>query len=156
MPLKMTAKTKGGKKLKAAIQNARKRGGVHAVQAGFFGSDKNEQGQPLSNVAAVQEFGAVLSRGAVVPERPFMRKANAAMRSDVLKAVRDNINPATLQVDDKTAEAVGKVMVEHIQSSILSTNDPANAPITRARKGGKTPLVDSGAMLDGVRYEVIQ
>ena len=156
MPLKMTAKTRGGKKLKAALQNARKRGGVHSVQAGFFGADKNEQGQPLSNIAAIQEFGAVLSRGAVVPERPFMRKANAAMREDALAAVRDNINPATLQVDSKTAEAVGKVMVEHIQSSILSTNDPANAPITRARKENDKPLVDTGAMIEGARFEVIE
>ena len=156
MPLKMTAKTRGGRKLKAAIQNARKRGGVHAVQAGFFGSDKNEQGQPLSNIAAIQEFGAVLSRGAVVPERPFMRKANAAMQDDLLGAVRDGIDPLTGQIDGATAARVGKVMVGHIQSSILSTNDPANAPITRARKGGKKPLVDTGAMIEGARFDVIE
>ena len=156
--LKMTAKTRGGKKLKAAIRaarNAHKGGGVHSVQAGFFSGSVNDQGQALTNIAANNEFGARRDDGVKIPERPFMRRANAAMQDDLLGAVRDGIDPLTGQIDGATAARVGKVMVGHIQSSILQTNDPENAPITRARKGGKLPLVDSGAMYEAVSYEII-
>ena len=65
------------------------------------------------------------------------------------------MNPATLAVDAATAAAVGETMKAKIQESIVGLTNPANAPITRARKGGKTPLVDSGDMHDALRYEVI-
>ena len=158
--LRMKTRTKGGKKLKAAIRAARNahKGGVHSVQAGFFSGsgNVNEQGQALTNIAANNEFGARRDDGVKIPERPFMRKANASMGKAVLEVVRDGIDPLTGQIDGATAARVGATMVNHIQSSILSTNDPENAPITTARKGGgKLPLVDSGAMYEAVSYEII-
>ena len=156
--LKMTAKTRGGKNLKRAIAKARQAqaSGVHSVQAGFFSGAVNEQEQPLTNIAANNEFGARRDDGVKIPERPFMRKANASMGKAVLEVIKDGIDPLTGQIDGATAARVGATMVNHIQSSILSTNDPENAPITTARKGGKTPLVDTGAMYEAVRFEVIE
>ena len=157
--LRMKTRTKGGKKLKAAIRaarNAHKGGGVHSVQAGFFSGAVNEQGgQPITNIAANNEFGARRQDGAAIPERPFMRKANASMGDAVLKVVRDGIDPLTGQIDGATAARVGAAMVDQIQASIVELREPENAPITTARKGRNAPLVDSGAMFDAVSYEII-
>ena len=153
--LSMKTKTKGGRNLKRALDRVRKGGGVHSVQVGFFSDAVNSQGQTITNIAANNEFGARRDDGLVIPERPFMRRANATMRDDVVKVVQERVNPATLAVDAATAAAVGETMKAKIQESILDTNDPANAPITRARKGGNSPLVDSGDMHDAVSYEVI-
>ena len=156
--LKMTTRTKGGKKLKAAIRAARNahKGGVHSVQAGFFSGAVNEQGQALTNIAARNEFGARRDDGAAIPERPFMRKANATMRDDLVKVVRDGIDPLTGQIGGATAARVGATMVNHIQSSIVELREPENAPITRARKGRNAPLLDSGGMYEAVSYEIIE
>ena len=116
----------------------------------------NEQGQALTNIAANNEFGARRDDGAAIPERPFMRKANATMGDDLVKVVRDGIDPLTGQIDSATAARVGATMVNHIQSSIVELREPENAPITRARKGRNAPLVDSGAMYEAVSYEVIE
>ena len=155
--LRMKTRTKGGKKLKAAIRAARNahKGGVHSVQAGFFSGAVNEQGQALTNIAANNEFGARRDDGVKIPERPFMRKANASMGDAVLKVVRDGIDPLTGQIDGATAARVGAAMVDQIQSSIVELREPENAPITTARKGRNAPLVDSGAMYEAVSYEII-
>ena len=117
----------------------------------------NEQGQALTNIAARNEFGARRDDGAAIPERPFMRRANASMGKAVLEVVRDGIDPLTGQIGGATAARVGAAMVDHIRQSILTTNSPENAPITSARKGGgKLPLVDSGAMYEAVSYEIIE
>ena len=152
--LSMKTRTKGGRNLKRALDRI-KQGGVHSVQAGFFSEAVNSRDQPITNIAARNEFGARRDDGTVIPERPFMRNANVAMKEPALKAVRENINPVTLQVDASTAAAVGQVMVESIKESIVGLTNPANAPITRARKGGNSPLEDSGDMLGAVGYEVI-
>ena len=153
--LSMKTRTKGGRNFKRALDKM-KQGGVHSVQVGFFSDSVNGQGQPITNIAANNEFGARRDDGTIIPERPFMRRANAAMRDEVKKVISDRIDPATLAVDAGTAAAVGETMKAKIQESIVELANPANAPITRARKGSnKTPLVDSGDMHDAVRYEVI-
>ena len=119
--LRMKTRTKSSGKLKAAIRAARNahKGGVHSVQAGFFSGSVNEQGQPITNIAANNEFGARRDDGVRIPERPFMRRANASMGKAVLEVIKDGIDPLTGQIDGATAAKVGATMVNHIQSSIL-------------------------------------
>ena len=82
--LSMKTRTKGGRNLKRVISRVRQGGGgVHSVQVGFFSDAVNSQGLPLTNIAANNEFGARRDDGTVIPERPFMRHANATMRDDV-------------------------------------------------------------------------
>ena len=153
--LSMKTRTKGGRNLKRALDRIKQGGGVHSVQAGFFSEAVNSRDQPITNIAAHNEFGARRDDGTVIPERPFMRNANATMRDDLVKVVKEHVNPATLAVDAVTAAAVGETMKAKIQESIVGLTNPANAPITRARKGGNSPLEDSGDMHDAVSYEVI-
>ena len=156
--LNMKTRTKGGKNLKRFMQRARSAEGrgVTAVQAGFFGDAENKQGQEIAPIAAIQEFGAQLPNGTMIPERPFMRLAANRMRETLPKVIRDRVDPATLTVDGITAKAVGEAMVETIQTAIDDTTDPANAAITQRRKRGNRPLVDSGAMRDAVDHEAIE
>ena len=155
--LKMKIRTKGGKNLRRVMQQARRgAGGVSGVAAGFLTPSATDRGMPVTNIAALNEFGARRGDGGAIPERPFMRKANATMRDDLVKVVKERVNPATHVVDGATAARVGVTMVDHIQKSIVETSSPENAPITRARKGDDNPLVDSGKMHDAVDYEIIQ
>ena len=159
MGLELRVRTRGGKKLKAAIRKARaaKGQGVSAVAAGYLPDAKYPNGMPVAHIAAVQEFGAQLPNGAVIPERPAMRLAASRMREsgELTTIIKGKVDAQTLTVDTDTARAIGAAMVGEIQTAIDDTNQPANAPITQKRKRGKRPLVDSGTMRESVDYETI-
>ena len=152
--LSVKAKTKRTGNLKRVLKRAKSLSGVNSVQAGFLPNIKNEQGQPIAPIAAMQEFGAQLPRGGAIPERPFMRRANQRIPQAAREILRSRVNPETMKVDRSTAEAVGEAMVGEIRQAIDDTNEPANAPRTRGRKGRNQPLVNTGAMRDAVDYEV--
>ena len=154
--LSMKTRTKGGNNFRRALRNARRAAGVHSVQAGFFADPESVQGQPVTNIAATQEFGAELPKGGVIPERPFMRRANSRIPDKAREILRDRVDPETLRVDEATAAAVGKAMVKEIQTAIDETDKPENAPITRGRKGRDEPLQDTGEMRDAVEFRVIE
>ena len=154
--LSMKTKTKGGKNFKRFMRRARaaESRGVDAVQAGFFADAGNSQDMPITNIAALNEFGARRADGTVIPERPFMRRANERMKQSLPAVVARNIDPATGSIDTETARAVGETMKTEIQESIEAMKQPPNAPITRRRKDADNPLVDTGAMIEAVSYEI--
>lgn len=154
--LSVKAKTKSKGNLKRVLKRAKSLSGVHSVQAGFFSDARNAQGQPITNIAAHNEFGAMFRRGGAIPERPFMRRANSRIPQTAREILRKRVDPETLNVDTLTAAAVGEAMAKEIRQAIDDTNEPANAPITRRRKRRNSPLQDTGAMRDAVDYKVIE
>ncbi len=154
--LSVKAKTKRTGNLKRLVKRAKSLSGVHSVQAGFFADSVNAKGQPLTNIAAINEFGAQLRRGGAIPERPFMRRANQRIPQAAREILRSRVDPETLKVDTATAHDVGQAMVNQIRQAIDETKEPANAPITRGRKGRNQPLHDTGAMRDAVRHEIVE
>ena len=102
-----------------------------------------------------------------VPERPFFRRAIAEMEDGVSKIVKSGLDPKKMVVDEQLAGRVGAYVQGKIRDSIIALNDPPNSPKTIAQKrkklhgkkgtgGGETPLIDTGAMLDAVAWEVEQ
>ncbi len=141
----------GGRKLKAILIKGGK-GGVQSVRVGFFASARYEDGTSVVTVAASNEFG---NKASGIPERPFMRLANAAVRPKLEKVLKARLNPQRMIVDETTAGLLGETLKGEIQESIRNLRLPPNAPSTIERKGGKSnPLIDTGFMRLSVSYEV--
>ena len=159
--VKVTVKRTGGKKLQRLLREAGK-GGVSGVKVGFFSTAKYQDGTPVAAVAAWNEFGTKN-----IPERPFFRNALAESERGVSNILAKGIDTKKMVVDEQLAGRVGEYVQGKIRDSIIALNDPPNSPATIARKrkklhgkkgtgGGETPLIDTGAMLDAVSWEVEQ
>ena len=147
--------TRGGKKLKKFLRDAKNAQGVRTVEVGFFSTAKYPDGTPVTNVAAWNEFGTENEDGSVhIPERPFFRNAVRAAPPELRAAVRDDINPRTMRVTRRTAKKAGLVMQTIIQRSITNLRDPENAPSTVAKKSSSNPLIDVAFMRLAVTFAI--
>ena len=127
-----TGRIKGGKKLDAFIKNAKAAKGVESVEVGFYATDRYPNGQPVTEVAAFQEFGTKN-----MPERPFFRQSIGSMEGRVIGVLKSEINPRTMVVTRSTAGHVGEVAQDEIQKSVL-----------------RLDVKDTGFLHDHVRYEI--
>ena len=95
-----------------------------------------------------------------IPPRPVLQPAmgqdhvkksmKRCMRTAVFKALRGDIDGA--QNEYKKAGIVG---MEACKKWITDgTNLAPNAPATIARKGSSIPLIDTGALLNSITYEI--
>ena len=159
---KVTVKVqqRGGKKLRRLLREAGK-GGVSGVKVGFFSTAKYQDGTPVAAVAAWNEFGTE-----TIPERPFFRNALAESERGVSNILAKGIDTKKMVVDDRQLAEWVRMFRERFKTA-SSLNDPPNSPATIAQKrkklhgkkgtgGGETPLIDTGAMLDAVAWEVEQ
>ena len=91
-----------------------------------------------------------------IPERPFFRNAMAdgrdgyrrLMKADAKKMLRGEMKPR------QTLDRLGLKAQGDIQRSIASSTPPPNAPVTIARKGSSTTLIDTGEMRQRVTFIV--
>ena len=142
-------KVTGGKKLKAFVEKAKKAQGVRGVEVGFYSTSRYEDGTPVTNVAAWNEFGTEN-----IPERPFFRNAIAQMEESIPKVIEQSVDPETMVIDTITAERVGLKAQSEIQTSITKLREPPNTRTTIARKQSSNPLVDTSFMREQVTFKV--
>ena len=147
MAFSTSVSTKGGDKLKAALKKAEE-ARRSKVKVGFFSTARYDDGQPVAEVAALQEFG-----GGNVPERPFFRQSIAIIENELPGKLAKIIDPATMTVDAAAADKIGEYAKDVIQGRIADFQDPGNAEATILAKGKDDPLVLSGKMADSVSYE---
>lgn len=102
---------------------------------------------PVAQVAMFNEYG-----GGHTPPRPFMDKTfrwyHKKWANTIKGLVYDTMNFKAVLED------IGPTVVSDIQSVIEDLDNPPNRPSTVKRKGFNNPLIDSGQMLNSVRYEV--
>ncbi len=140
-------KTSGGKKLEATLKKAEE-ARRSKVRVGFFSDAKYDDGKPVAEIAAYQEFGI-----GGVPERPFFRQSIAIMEDELPGKLAKIIDPATMTVDAAAADKVGEYAKGVIQGRIADFADPPNAESTVLAKGNDDPLVRTKKMHDSVDYE---
>ena len=140
--------TTGGDRLKAALRAGGK-GGVRAVKVGFFATTKYSDGTPVTNVAAIQEFGT-----GKIPPRPFMRPASKRNRRDLVRLLAQTIDPKQGVVTPAIASEFGIAAEDGIRKAIADANTPPNAPATIRRKQNADPLTDSGKLKGSVSHMV--
>ena len=149
---------KGGAKLKAFIRRAKaaQATGARKLEVGFYADAKYQDGTPVTNVAAWNEFGHRGGGGfGPTPERPFFRNSLRDADKLWLPIMKREIDPATMVVTPTTAGRMGEEMKSRIQGEITDLKDPPNSPTTLAMKAPKTnPLVVSGFMKASVSYRV--
>ncbi len=113
-----------------------------SVAVGFLNAE-------LAERAAYNEFGTE-----DVPERPFLTQSASRWRDEeILSDAVDEIFAG--RSADQALERAGARAVGVVQETITEGGFVPNAPATVAAKGSSTPLVDTGAMRQGVAYEVV-
>ena len=146
MAFTTSIKSTGGKKLEATLKKAEE-ARRSKVRVGFFSDAKYDDGQPIAEVAARNEFGVPGN----TPERPFFRQSIAELERTLPRQLRGLVNPETMDVDAATAARIGEFAVQTIRDRIVALRDPANAETTVKR--GDNPLIDSGEMLAAVDFQ---
>lgn len=151
---------KQGVNLNVILANLSKK----SVKVGWFDSSKYQDGTPTAYVAAIQEFGVPEKN---IPARPFMRptiKAQKENWGNLAQSGARSVLKGNSDITDVMTKLGGKVSAD-IQETITTITSPALAPKTiaarlRKRADSKTvgnltkPLVDSGYMLDQVKFLV--
>ena len=123
------------------------------LKVGIFEDAVNE-GVSVAQYAHINEFGGLTETGAIIPSRSFMRstaeEANG-WKEDMEATYEKILNGA----DVKSAMGeLGGVVQAVIERKIESNIPPPNSPKTLARKKGNKTLIDTGAMLDSIRYKI--
>ena len=136
------------------LQELTKRIGKHVV-VGFTADAGNyPDGTPVTDVAAIHEFGAP---GAGIPERSFLR---STMDQNVEKYAKA-LERALTDIADGKGDDVERVLAQlgakaegDIKLKIRNLRTPPNAPSTIRQKGSSNPLIDTGQMRQAVTFEV--
>lgn len=113
----------------------------------------DDAGMTVAQLGAIHEYG---SDAAHIPERSFLRSAMAKNR----KKYRDNIAKIVDSALKGKRDArdgmglLGRQAEGDIKLTIRDLKDPPNAPSTIAQKKGvDNPLIDTGQMLNSVRWK---
>lgn len=128
------------------------------VEVGFFEEDRygpENHNLPVATVAAYNEFGTVHN-----PQRPFMSDAFSENMSQFymakgMKAVfLDALQ--TGRAVNRLLNSLGRITGELIQVSIQQyAAAGGNSAATIKKKGGRdTPLIDTGKMIESVRFHI--
>lgn len=116
--------------------------GIHEV-------DKNDEGLTVAEYAAYNEFGTE-----DIPERSFMRSTF----DEKVRQIESDMKAEYGKVADGKStvyRALSIVGLKHetdIKEKIRSGVNPPNAEYTIAKKGSDKTLIDTGAMINHVRY----
>ena len=110
-----------------------------------------DDGVSIAEYAAFNEFGT-----SNIPERSFIRatadnerrKWSAALDKMITEVIKGNRSL------DNGLGIVGQLTEQDIKRTIRNLSEPANAQSTIDTKGSSNPLIDTGIMLNSIRYIV--
>lgn len=170
---------KGGEALDRRLEMiARKVAKPWAVRVGFPEGERYEDGTPVAQIAAIQNFGAP---AAGIPARPFFSNMIAEKSGSWGEALANRLK--ALDWDIRAAlDQMGRGIAGQLETSIRNMDSPPNSMVTNLLKqrfptgdyesddvwqafkdvaAGETaapgkPLVWSGKMLSSVKWEVVE
>ena len=93
----------------------------------------------------------------VIPERSFLRTGYDQNRAAVLQHASKllaDVAAGTMSAD-QMAKAVGLELSSAIRDYAVELSSPPNSSFTTERKGSSNPLVDTGDMIGGIDYRVV-
>jgi phage gpG-like protein len=110
-------------------------------------------GTGTAMVAAVHEFGAPSIN---VPERSFLRSTIDEKRADYIDLFIKGFNKALegSMEPKKVFSLIGLQAQTDVQKKIQTISKPALKKATIKAKGSEKPLIDTGHLLQSIRYEV--
>ena len=115
-------------------------------------------GEEMVTIASAHEFGAIAGKNyqTEIPARPFIR-STVDERRDIYAENGKRLWQRILDKEITIFEGLsllGQLVEGDIRRKIIELREPPNAPSTIARKGSDNPLVDTGAMVNSIRYAV--
>ena len=118
------------------------------LSVGFWDDVYDGKGISVAAVAAFNEFG-----GGHTPPRPFMHWTVKNRNRKWRNIVRD-ILPQYAHDIKKVMSVLGEYASEDLSDVIRIWTRPPNAPSTIKKKGFNDPLVETGKMMNSVRWKV--
>lgn len=137
----------GLKKIMRELQSAKN----VFVTVGVHEGEQNSEGLSIAEYGAYNEYGT-----SDIPERSFMRSTFDEKQA---KIKRDMDSQFSSVVEGKSTvyralQYIGERHQQDIQAKIKSGVNPENSPVTIERKGSSKTLIDTGALVQSIRYVV--
>jgi hypothetical protein len=117
------------------------------------GAGVYEDGLTIATIAAVNNFGSADGK---IPPRPFLAPA-IEKGAPVYQRLAEVMIPKVLAGEmDMTMllEQMGQLAEGHVKQEITDLDTPPNAQSTIDRKGSSSPLIDTGALRQSIRYVI--
>lgn len=110
---------------------------------------QGDAGSDIVNRAFFNEFGTQ-----DIPERSFLR-STLTEKTNEIKNQAENLvqNLGTTDVEQGLGR-IGLYLETEIKKKVTNGNFTPNAPSTIKQKGSSKPLIDSGQMLNSIRFEI--
>jgi hypothetical protein len=123
--------------------------GVHEAEGS---APEGNDGTTVLDVALFNEFGTE-----DIPARSFIAgwsDENAAENRERLRKIGEAVVAGKLPSIEQGLDRFGLVSAAGAQARIVAGIEPENAPLTIARKGSSTPLVDTGVLKSAITHQV--
>ena len=124
----------------------------------FFVPSKSGDGGTLCKEKGKGQVEACywLTKSVKIPERSFIRGTVDAKQKEFLKQaekyldnfLQSNSNP------DAMLDALGRQYRGYMQKYIRDLSSPPNSALTKTVKGSSNPLIDTGALVNSIEWEV--
>ena len=117
------------------------------------GAGAYEDGLTIATIAAVNNFG---SADGHIPARPFLQPAIEKGAPQYQRLAEVMIPKVLTGEMDMTMllEQMGQLAEGHVKQEITDLDTPPNAQSTIDRKGSSSPLIDTGALRQSIRYVI--
>lgn len=130
---------------KAVAVGVQEDAGVHKDE------DGDSEGVTVAQVAAWNEYGTDTA-----PERSFFRSTLEEGEKKYVRALNKVVKRTLQGGSAKIAMGkVGTIVQNDIQDKIVNLREPENAESTIKRKKSSNPLIDTGQMLNSIRWVYI-
>lgn len=118
------------------------------------GKHKKSDGYTVAQIGAINEYG---SDGERIPERSFIRSTlgenQKTYKKHLIKALRRIMSGATGR---QFMGRLGQLVQNDIQNKIVSLRTPPNAESTIAKKKTTNPLVDTGQLVNSIKWKYLK
>lgn len=124
----------------------------------FFVPSQNGDGGTLCKEKGKGQVEACywLTKSVKIPERSFIRGTADAKQKDFYKLaerylddfLQSNSNPEAM------LDALGRQYRGYMQKYIRDLSSPPNSALTKTVKGSSNPLIDTGALVNSIEWEV--
>jgi hypothetical protein len=145
--------TASGKKFQRSLEDLKKSPYVAIGVQSEDGAAVHDGGVTMADLMSIHEFG---TSDGHIPERAPIRSNDAKNVPRYKKLTRDLLKSIVFKhkgVSEALA-ILGEAVQNDIKAGIKEGLPPPNAPSTIARKGSSTPLIDTGILLNSIRYKV--
>jgi hypothetical protein len=145
-----------------AIRGELKKLGALSVKAGIVEGSGEQDGVPIAEYAAYNEYGVPAKAGSKkkwrIPPRPFIR-GFVENKDAEIKATQKELVSLVSEGKMKAETAIGRLgqyAQDGIKSYIRTGAFEPNSEETVERKKSSHPLIDTETMRNSIRYEVIR